>query len=191
MNRRISAIRLPRFLAGILRDRGGATAVEFAFIALPLVIISSVLLELAIILFDYHTATEATRRGIRTALTNAQPVADIDDLLTSSNIVCTGTVNGVQCTGGDLESASAFDAIVVSMQQIMPVIGSDNVVVTYSPSRLDAPPNPGDIIAILTPLVTVSVVGLQHQFLLFPDALTFTFPSFSTSRVAPSEIVKL
>ena len=189
MSRRILAINPGRVVPAALRDARAVMAVEFAYIAPLLVVFSAGLLELAIIMFDYHTATEATRRGIRTALTNAEPVVSLSDL-TSAGITCSGTVNAVQCVGGQLQSASSFDAIVASMKALENLaIGNENVRVAYSLSGLDAPPEPGDTIAILTPLVTVSVVGLEHEFLLIP--YTLQYPPFSTTRVAPSELVPI
>ena len=45
--------------------RDGATAIEFAFILPALVVFTVGLIEMALILFDYHRAGEATRQAVR------------------------------------------------------------------------------------------------------------------------------
>ena len=57
----------------MLRCRRGAAALELAFLFPILFVASLGALELAMIIYDFHTASEATRRGVRTAIIDLLP----------------------------------------------------------------------------------------------------------------------
>jgi Flp pilus assembly protein TadG len=163
------------------RDRRGTAAVEFALILPLLLLVTIGSLEIGLIMFDYHKVSEATRRGLRTALIE-DVIIDLADL-DATPITCTGPGN-VSCSAGSIDSSASFDAIVLSMQEIVPRIAAENVIVTYADSGLDISGN-GDT---MTPLVTVEVTGLEYNFvaLRYVSGLStvLTMPSFDTTRLS-------
>ncbi len=172
-------------IAPWFRAREGATAMEFAMILPVLLLLTLGALEIGLIMFDFHKVSEATRRGLRTALIN-DTIIDLGDLDTTP-IPCTGS-GGVSCSGGSVDNSGSFDAIVAAMQAVTPRITGDNVIVTYSDSGLDIS-GTGET---TTPLVTVEVTGLAYEFTALsylpglPDELTL--PSFDTTRLGHTTI---
>ena len=166
----------------------GTVAIEFAFV-LPLLLMFTIgVLEFGIILFDYQRAGEATRRGVRDLVINP-PLAALDTLLTDGSVVCIGSGASVSCTGGavDGDAATTFAVIVEKMQDIFSSIAPQNVSVVYNASGVDDPANTG----MITPTVTLSLTGLQYEFLLLqiiPGIPTgFEFPPFATTRLASTQ----
>jgi Flp pilus assembly protein TadG len=98
-----------RDLRGLLRDRSGAPAVEFALIAPLLLMLIMGIIQFSITLNNYIELTEAVRTGARNlaisrAMASATPytttVADIDSSagnLTAANIRLALAVNGTPC----------------------------------------------------------------------------------------------
>jgi Flp pilus assembly protein TadG len=170
-----------RRIANWWRNRRGTAALEFALILPALLLLTIGTLEVGLIMFDYHKLSEATRRGLRTALIE-DVIIDLADL-DATPITCSGPGN-VSCSGGSVESSDSFDAIVLAMQEIVPRIDADNVVVTYADSGLDISGN-GDTV---TPLVTVGVTGLEYDFVALryiPGLSTvLTLPNFNTTRLS-------
>lgn len=172
-----------RRLLRLLACRRGATALEFAFIAPVLLTVSLGALEIALIVYDYHAATEATRRGIRQALTGT-PVATLTGL-GATPIVCSGTNNGgVACSPGSVRSSQSFTDIVGEIRAAAPFVAAQNVRVSYRTSgvTVDAAG------AFVTPLVTVSLTNVTHQFfaLKFIPGMptTMTYPGFESTRLS-------
>jgi Flp pilus assembly protein TadG len=99
-----------RDVRGLLRDRSGAPAVEFALIAPLLLMMIMGIIQFSITLNNYIELTEAVRTGARNlaisrAMASATPytttVADIGASagnLTASSITTTMSVNGTACT---------------------------------------------------------------------------------------------
>lgn len=185
MNKPISASSGASLLARVLRDRRGVEAIEFALIAPVLLIISLGVIEMSLLLYDYHLAGEATRRGARTAVI-AAPIAELDGVK-DADIVCGADTEGaVSCTGAGLDDEASFDTILASMQSIMPSLTANNLRVSYSASGVSADATAG----IATPLVTVGLVGVVHALTIgrivpgLPSEITF--PPLTTSALAPS-----
>ncbi|MBL6955170.1 MAG: pilus assembly protein [Alphaproteobacteria bacterium] len=180
-------VRAVRGLAEWWRSRRATAAVEFALILPVLLLVTIGSLELGLIMFDYHRVSEATRRGLRTALIQ-EAIIDLADL-DATPITCTGPGN-VSCSAGSIESSASFDAIVASMQEIVPRLAAENVIVTYTNSSLDISGN-GDTV---TPLITVEVTGLEYNFvaLTYVSGLstTLTMPSFDTTRLAHTVLIE-
>ncbi len=186
MSRSTSATENAGVLERLWRCCGAVTAVEFAFLLPILIGFTFGLIELGLILFDYHRLGEAARRGARTAIVDP-PVASLANLF-GNVIVCQGNATGVSCSGGAVASVGSFTNIVGDMQAIMPDLQAENVRITYRDSGITGPPaTPG----IVTPTVTVEVTDFEHPYLFldyFPGvSSSFIFPTFSTSRVGPSQ----
>lgn len=165
------------------RADSGNVAVEFAFIFPILVLMTMGALELSFVVFDYHKASEATRRGVRAAIIN-DPVADMA-LVSNGAITCSKTSN-VSCTSGSVKSSSSFDAIVQAIQEISPNIADTNVSVTYADSGVVI----GGSADIVTPVITVRINGVRYDFVAlklipgFPSSVEL--PGFDTTRIGTS-----
>jgi len=182
----MSALRLIRRLIG---DRRAAAAAEFAFIAPLLIGFTGAIFEVIFIAYDFNLASEATRRGLRTALVQ-DPVGAVTNVNTTP-VVCSKSGTAVACTGGSPSSSSSstFNAILSAMQAIKTDIAASNVQISYSTSGLDDPVTaPG----VVTPLITVKLIGLTYSFRLLalvPGAPTsFQFPAFTSAAVGPSSV---
>ena len=178
-----------KLLRRLLGDRRAAAAVEFAFIAPLLIGFTGAIFEVIFIAYDFSLASEATRRGLRTALVQ-DPVGALTTVNTTP-VVCGKSGSAVSCSGGSPSSSSGsgFTAIYNAMKAIKTDIAQSNVQISYSTSGLDDPVTaPG----IVTPLVTVKLTGLTYSFrllTLIPGAPTsFQFPAFTSAAVGPSSV---
>lgn len=173
-----------RALLALARRRDGGVALEFAFIAPLLFTVTLGALEVVFIVSDYHAATEATRRGARQAITGT-PVATLGNL-DANAITCSGSGEAVSCSSGSVRSAESFAEIVGEIRATAPFVRPENVRVSYRAS--------GVVVdgagAFVTPLVTVSLVGVRHEFFalgLIPGMPTsMTYPGFESTRLAPT-----
>ncbi len=161
--------------AGFARGRRGAVAVEFAFILPVLLVLTMGLIEVSLLVFDYHRAGEAMRQAVR--------AIEIGPAITSYAIL------PVSCPGGGVCDVARFNAVLADIQAVIPDFGPDNLQITYSASGLDDAATPG----VVTPFVTVSVVNLQHDLLILNSLVpglpaSITFPPFSTTRLVQSVI---
>ncbi|MBT7758979.1 MAG: hypothetical protein HN732_16730 [Rhodospirillaceae bacterium] len=172
---------LKRIAGGWRKCRKGTTAVEFGLILPALLLLTLGALEGGLIMFDYHKISEATRRGLRTALTE-DPIIDLAELA-STPVPCSGS-GGVSCNGVTVDNSATFDAVVSAMREVSSRITAANVIVTYTDSGLD---NSGTGETI-TPLITVEVTGLAYNFVAvrylpgLPSQLDL--PSFDTTRLS-------
>lgn len=172
----------------LTRCRRGAVAIEFAFILPGLVLLTVGLLELMLILFDYHRFNEASRAGLRTALIEA-PVASLDNL-TNNTITCTDSGAGVLCLGGPVGSASSWGTIVARVQRTAVNVEASNLRLSYTESGVA---DPIEVPGAVTPVVTLSLVDLEHDFFFLsylpgiPD--TLTYPDITTTGLGPTDIV--
>ena len=164
-------------------DNGGESIIGFAFAFPILVALSLGILEFSLLVFDYHRAAEATRRGARLAAISS-PVPDVSGFDTGTVIGCSSSGGTVTCNGDAAAMASVFSQVVADMRGILPIIAADNVEIEYRDSGIGNPDTPGGII----PLVTARLVGLVRP-LYFAGAIpglpvTFTLPPFTTNQVA-------
>ncbi|MHA1598562.1 MAG: TadE/TadG family type IV pilus assembly protein [Alphaproteobacteria bacterium] len=170
------------FRSRFLSDEGGEAAVGFAFVMPVLVLISLSILEFSLIVFDYHRAGEATRRGARTAALSS-PIMAVSGLTSGGTVSCTSSGGGVSCAGATVEQPAVFDTLIAEMQAIQPAIKASNVVIDYVDVGLGDATTPGGII----PMVTVKIVNLERPFLMlsgFPGfGPSITYPAFSTSQI--------
>ena len=164
------------------RRRDGGVALEFAFIAPLLLTVTMGALEITLIVYDFHAATEATRRGVRQAITGT-PVASLGNL-GGGAISCAGSQDSVSCSPGSVRSTQSFAAIVQEIRAAAPFVAAENVRVSYRSSGVvvDAAG------AFVTPLVTVSLVNVRHDFIalrLIPGMpASMTYPGFESTRLA-------
>ena len=173
------------FLNNILSpicDSRGEAAVGFAILLPILLALSFAILEFSIATFDFHRAGEAARRAARLAAVGAT-VTELSALQPGQTVACTALGGTVSCAGG-AGSQAAFDAILGAARAMLPTIGAENLSITYANSGIGDPATPGGIL----PLVTVRLVGVQHQFLLLravPGLGTgFAYPPFTSNYLA-------
>lgn len=173
----------------LLRCRRGTAAIEFAILLPVLLVISVAGLEFALIMFDYHLATEATRRAARVAIIEP-PMVAVDEI-TTAGVTCTYAGGSTpSCSASVSASATAtFDKIAAAIAETVPSALSDpslTITVTYRDTGLTDSATTN----VFTPSVTVRLIGLRYEF--FAAGLLgvsgFEFPSFDTTRVGPSEI---
>ena len=183
-------MRIARGLQRFLRSVDGAVAMEFIILLPVLLVLSLGGLEFSLILFEYHNATEATRRGARVAIIEA-PMISVDNM-TTAGITCTyrGASTPI-CTGvtTTTEATATFQKIADAIGTMVPHALTDaNVVitVTYRDSEL----TDGAATNIYTPAVTVRMTGLTYDFLMgkLVGTSRIEFPGFDTTRVGPSEL---
>lgn len=170
-------------LRRLLRAEGGEAAIGFGLVLPVLVLVCLAILEFSLIVFDYHRASEATRRAARN-IAMATPIPDPTSLHAGDTITCTASGGGVSCSGAAAQTPETFTAMIAEMQLILPAIEPANVEVLYSDIGLGDETTPGGIV----PLVTVRLVNLQHPFLMlqgFPGfGPSIAYPSFSTNQMA-------
>ncbi len=192
MSKHTSATERGRFLRRFARRDDGAVAIEFAFIVPALILFTVGILEFGLLLFDYHRASEATRRASRLALIQ-EPIATLDTLRTTNLAInCTAVASGtVSCTANtdNGDSKTNFLAMIAAMQAVFSDIGNTNVQVSYVASGIDDVDNA----EVVTALVTVSLTGVTHTFValgIVPGVpSSMTLPTFSTSALRATEVI--
>lgn len=175
-------------LGRLRRCRRGAVALEYALILPVFIGLSFGVMDVTLVLFDYHQLAEATRRGARQAV--IEPPIPSLATLANGPITCTGSTppasTGVTCTAS-LAAPAGFANILAAMRSTVPDLAGTQVRVAYADSGLTGgEATPG----LRTPLVTVSVTGVTHAYT-FLQAVpgvgaSFRFPAFTTSLLAPS-----
>lgn len=166
-------------------ERSGATAVEFAFVAPLLFVLTLGIVEFGMIMLEYHRMGEATRRGTREAVIET-PIALLTNL-TVASIECQGPIGSVSCPSGAESSVAetSFTRIVTQMQDILPNLADSDVFVTYTDTAITDPAvTPG----IITPTVTVEIRNHAYTYIILSNLVpgmpsTMTMPSFSTTRM--------
>lgn len=171
-----------RLLRRLLRREDGAFQIEFAFAFPVLLLLSLGLFEFSLVAFDYQRAAEASRRAVRFVIIG-NGIANTANLLNDPPpvITCTSSGGTVSCTNASpaANADANFQAMLASMQDILPSIGESNVRVTYESTDVGGVDQAGGII----PLVTIEIVGLQHEFATggLIGVSTMQFPPFTTS----------
>jgi len=184
MNKPTSGRRLGRLLGRWRGDRAGGAAVEFALLLPVLLLFCFGLIDFTLLMFDYHRAGEATRRGARLAVMESA-VANLSGLSSASPITCTIVAGVVNCGAAPVSAAANFTQIVDGMREIYPSIASGNVSIRYSFTGIGDIATPGGI----KPLVTIDVTNLYHGFTMLQAlpgvADGIVLPAFSTSVIGP------
>lgn len=187
----------PAFLHSVTRDARGASAAEFALILPIFLLFFFGLIDAGRFLYEVNRGEKATQIGARMAVVT-DPIAQN---LMAANYVGTsvgGTTlsqgdripaeafgslvcDQASCTGtaphpGTTRNATAFQNLLTRMQQIMPAIEADNLVVEYRGSGLGYAGNPNGM--DISPLVTVRLTGMNFSpILLFGGNINL--PDFS------------
>ena len=201
----------PAAIRGLIGDRRGAGAVEFALVIPLLLILLFGVIDAGRFLWEFNRAEKATQMGARYAIvTDVIPAA-----LVSQNYVGTPycIVNGVtqNCTPGDLINDSAalgtltctsasctctgncpsatiptasFEKLRDRMRLMKPNINSNNIRVIFRGSGLGFAGDPNGMQVI--PLVTVELTGLQFRPIMLFNSVPFSMPSFATTLSAES-----
>lgn len=162
------------------QDRRGVAAVEFALISPILFLLTLGMIEVGMILLEWHRVGEAARGGARLVLIG-DPIAELASLSTT-DITCAGADDGsVSCTGAAASSSTAFAGALAAMQDIAPNLEGSNVTIAYTDSAITS--NAG----VITPVLSLSVVNYQYTFFFLQTVpgigSTMTLPAFTTSRV--------
>jgi hypothetical protein len=161
---------------GFWRASGGATAVEFA-LALPVLLALTLgALECGLMVFEIHRAGEAIRILARDF--------EIDPpLMSFAHLPATCPDDG-DCDDGRIDEA------VQSVHALLPNFAKSNLRIEYRASGLD---NDTVTPGIVTPTLTVSLVGRQYRFLVLRSVVpgladAMTLPPLSTTRVVSSRL---
>lgn len=191
----------------LIHDRSGASAAEFA-IVLPLLLIFLLgIIDAGRWLWTFNRAEKAAQMGARFAVVGDPVTSAVDssylgvDGLTQGDAIPASEFGKITCTATGTTGAltasctcstapcpsgtasnTAFENIFDRMHLFLPEIEPSNVTIEYSSSGLGYAGNPNG--ADLSPLVTVSLSGLQFtpmtSFLLMSIAL----PTATTSLTA-------
>ena len=191
----------PSLLRNLRRDERGATAVEFALIALLLFIVSFGIIDFGLAYWQWVMAEKATQVGVRKAvvsnmvanglttwpINNGGTSANGTACMTGTTIVTDCSFSPVTCTSTQCTpntygfSSTAFTAIVAEMQKMDPYIANNNVQITYSPNGLGFVGRPNG----LPVTVTVTLTGMTFKFLVIDKLLffggTFSMPPFNAT----------
>jgi len=167
----------------IAQNDEGAMLPAFALILPVLILMSFSIMEVSTIIFDWHRASEATRRAAR-HIAIESPIADLSSFVRGSSVTCQGNAGGgVECIGASLSNITTFNEMLQQMQEIQPAIKAEHVSVTYDDSGLGDPNTPGGIL----PMVSVRITNLERPLMAVGGFLgmpqTFTYPSFLTNQI--------
>lgn len=191
----------------LIHDRSGSSAAEFAMV-LPLLLIFLLgIVDAGRWLWTFNRAEKAAQMGARFAVV-ADPVTSAisssylgvggltqGDAIPASDfgkITCTatGSVSSVTascsctttpCPAGTASNA-AFQNVMDRMRAFMPEIQPSNLTIVYSSSGLGYAGNPNG--ADLSPLVTISLSGLQFTPITSFLLISMPVPAASTSLTA-------
>lgn len=179
-----------KFAGKFLRGEDGAFQIEFALTFPVLILLSLGLLEFSLLAFDYQRAAEASRRGVRFVIIGNN-IPNTARLLEENPpvISCTSSGGSVSCVNASpsTEADARFQAMLATMRAAFPAIGEENVRVTYESADVGGADQAGGII----PLVTIEIIGLQHEFVTahIIGVETLTYPPFRTSVLGSGRTV--
>lgn len=179
-------------LIHFLRNEDGASAAEFAVIALLLVILTFGVIDMGYALWQWNNAEKATQMGARLAAVST-PIApglatfECGTTATSAGQPCSagGTSFGSvtctisACTGSYGFSQTEANRLLARMQLIFPQMQGSNLVVEYQDLQLafDGRGSP-------VGTVTVRIVNMNFEFLMLDLLLGFNpiaMPEFTTT----------
>lgn len=176
MSRRISTTSRWRNATRLLGAVQGATAVEFAVIAPVLVLLTFGVIDIAMVMFQYHNLNEAARRAAREALLN--PVGDATQLTnTGDTLTCSGATSS--CTDGVFE-ATNFNVVLTAAQTSYPELAANQLTVSYANTGL------GSAGCLVIPVITTTITGVRLDFLFlggFIDQQGIELPDFAATRI--------
>lgn len=183
------------FFKRLWKHSGGAAALEFALVSIPMLLITIGVMEFAFALFQWNTAEKATQFGVRRAVVSA-PVANGINTFngkTNSNewgdepmpafansiVTCDGATS--TCSNGFTYSSTAHNRIVAKMKEIFPRITANNVIVEYLPIGLGFVGRCGAV-----PSVTVRLQNMDYDFIVLDSLLSLVGSAGDQSITMPS-----
>jgi hypothetical protein len=197
----------------LLRSTSAATAAEFAMVLPVLLILLFGIIDIGRFLFEYNEAEKATQVGARVAVVTNVLSAELRDenyvgqtvggkVIGAGDRIPAGALGTILCTStscscatapcpsgvGTVDSTTFNDVLVARMQQIYPAIQPENVQVRYSGSGLGIAAEPagsgGPEQMQVSPLITVTLTGLNFPSFTFLNFVRLPMPSFSTTLTA-------
>jgi Flp pilus assembly protein TadG len=194
---------LPR----IARDRGGASATEFALVLPVLLLLLFGIIDGGRFLWETNRSEKATQMGVRMAVvTNVLAPGLVSEnyvgkivggmAIKAGDTIPAGALGTVECTSGGCTckatpcpgslgtmDSAAFGNVVTRMNAIDPNIVAANVVISYSGSGLGTAGDGGTGMEI-SPLVTVSLRNANFVPITTLLMATIALPSFSSTLTA-------
>lgn len=140
--------------------RSGSALATFAMAVPVFVGLGLGAIEITMLMFDYHRASEATRRGARTAAM-VPVMADLSGLAVGQAVECHGTDLGLECAGVNGVAPDGFNTMLTAMQAIHPGIQRENVTIAYRNSGVGDMDQPGG----MKPVITVGLQNMTHAML--------------------------
>lgn len=203
-----------RRLLPLLRSDSAATAAEFAMVLPVLLILLFGIIDTGRFLYEYNEAEKATQVGARVAIVTNVLSPELRDenyvgqtvggkVIGAGDRIPAGALGTILCTSttcscaaspcpsgvGTVDTATFNNVLVARMQQIYPAIQPGNVQVRYSGSGLGIAADPvgaggGPEQMQISPLVTVTLTGLEFPSFTFLNFVRLPMPSFSTTLTA-------
>jgi Flp pilus assembly pilin Flp len=186
---------MKQFLKLFWKQSGGAAALEFALVSVPLLLITIGIMEFAFALFQWNTAEKATQLGVRRAVVSAPVAASINTFNGKNNsnewgdepmpafansiVTCDGATS--TCSNGFNFTSSALNRVVAKMQEIFPRITANNVVVEYMPIGLGFVGRCGAV-----PSVTVRLQNMAYDFIVLDSLLSLVGGAGKENIAMPS-----
>lgn len=178
---------MSNFLPRLLRQRGGNTAAEFALVLPLLLLLLFGIIEAGRLMWYWNRAEKATQMAVRYA-TVTKPIAsgmvgysfvgvdgltqgDIIPRTAYGTMTCTVASGGSSptcscddnCPWGTAADSTAFSDLLAYVQNYMPELSAQNIVVEYSPSGLGYAGNPGADGMDISPMVTIGLQNVPYQ----------------------------
>jgi len=137
------------FITRLWSNNRGATAVEFALVALPLITLIFASLQIAIIFFFDQALQTATQKAARQLMTGSAQAANMTQTQFQA-AVCANLPSEFQCPNlmVDVESASSFSTI-----------NTAPITLTYNANNWNYSPGNGGDIVIVRALYDWPIVG--------------------------------
>jgi Flp pilus assembly pilin Flp len=199
----MNSVKLKRS-AHLAQDTSGAAMIEFAIIAFLFFVLTGGLVDFALAIYQWNSASKAVQLGARLAAVS-NPVSS--DLKTLTGLeggalpgepfpafvrVCSGASQS--CSGGGAYDVAAMDTLVYGRGQTScGTVGADqfagmcdvfnriqpqNVIVTYRQTGLGFAGRPGGPV----PTITVELTGLTFDFVFLSSLLgAITMPAMKTT----------
>jgi len=157
-----------------LKDRRGATIVEFTLIAPMLLLLTFAIAEFGLFFWQFNSAEKATQLGARSAATSSLVTTWVSDCGTAStssvpigtecrDIVGYNHAWTYTCDGASLAvncDSVAMARIVAQMRTFFPRLLMENVIVEFSGTGLGFVGRGSPV-----PLVSVSLQNMQYDFI--------------------------
>lgn len=182
------------------RDARAAAAVEFALVAVPLLLITLGIIEVGFAFYQWLAAEKATEMGVRRAVVSSPVATDLTAMTgktagnsfgdrpmpSYSSTVCSGA--SASCSNGYTYSVAAMTRIVDAVRTVFPRATAANVSVEYRYAPLGFVGRPCGAV----PSVTLRLQNVQFDFIvihllanLIPGGSlsgTITMPGFVATK---------